>query len=440
MFESLYPKETRFTELEQIKDFVVSGNSCQIIGVPGSGKSNLLKFLAYNRAIREAHFGETQKQVHFVMVNFSEIQNRSVLDIVKFLLLSLTESLRERKMTAEYKEIDKILRDALSYHDELVLFQGLKRAVDYLAIEKELTVVFLFDRFDAYTASLTPDFFTNLRTLRNRAKYRFSVVFSIHRPLEELIDAEILSDFSEFLLDHNIYVSIYDKPGIDFRLAYLEKITGKKINKDVLADVMKLTGGHVRLVRLCVEAVLAGDGKVQPPEFFLKQKNIRGAVRDIWQSLTPSEQETLEQEAAKEKTTILEDSYLTLVGLVKNYAIQIPLLTAYIKEQMASQKDTDEHIVYQEETREIRKGKSNLSDNLTGAEYRLLVFLLGNSDRIIERDEIVATVWGDNASTAGVTEQAIDQLLFRLRRKIEDEPNSPAHLLTVKGRGVRFLP
>jgi len=64
--------------------------------------------------------------------------------------------------------------------------------------------------------------------------------------------------------------------------------------------------------------------------------------------------------------------------------------------------------------------------------------LLENEGKVLERDKIIPNVWQEMASTAGVTDQAFDQLIFRLRKKIEQEPNRPLHLLSVKGRGLLF--
>ena len=88
---------------------------------------------------------------------------------------------------------------------------------------------------------------------------------------------------------------------------------------------------------------------------------------------------------------------------------------------------------------EIKKGEVIISDTLTSSEFRLLKFLLENPDRLLQRDEIIESVWQDTKSQEGVTDQALDQLIFRLRKKIEDDPNNPNHLQTVKGRGIRFV-
>ncbi len=79
-----------------------------------------------------------------------------------------------------------------------------------------------------------------------------------------------------------------------------------------------------------------------------------------------------------------------------------------------------------------------MSDSLTKSEFRLLRHFLEHPDAIIDREDVISVVWKDTASTEGVTDQAVDQLVFRLRRKIEDDPNSPEHIHTVKGRGFKF--
>src|SRR5450759_492120 len=147
-FESLYPDTTRFAEIEKILTFIKEGSSCQVVSVPGVGRSNLLGFLAYNRNLRIKHLGKDQDKFHFVYLNFSEIRKKPLIEATKFIFLGLVDSLRERQMNKDYEVANKFFKDGLQLKDEMVLFQGLKKTVDYLALEKNLTIVFLFDRFE----------------------------------------------------------------------------------------------------------------------------------------------------------------------------------------------------------------------------------------------------------------------------------------------------
>src|SRR3989338_5612587 len=199
-FEAKYPPNCWKEEINKIVQLVKAGNSSEIIGFPGVGRSNLLGLLAYNRKARQLHLGaEEYKKFHFVLMNFSEMRKKDHLEVLKFFFISIIDSLKEREMDEEYQKIQAIFKENLETPDKQVFLQGLKKTVDYLAIEKNLTLIFLIDRFEEYIPTLTPEFFTDLRALRNRAKYKFSVVFSCNRSLEETLEPEIYTDFYAFL-------------------------------------------------------------------------------------------------------------------------------------------------------------------------------------------------------------------------------------------------
>ncbi len=432
-FESLYPDTSRFDEIEKILTFIKEGNSAQLIGLPGVGKSNVLGFLAYNRKIRTKHLGENQKWFHFVPLNFSEIRKRPLSDAWKFIFLGLIESLRERK-NQDYEKVDAICKEITNLNDELILFQGLKRAIDFLCIEKELAVVFLFDRFEEYSQMIDSSFFANLRILRNRAKYRFSAVFSLSRPIEDIIEPEIFADFHEFIIGHEIYLKLKDEVGLEFRISYLEKVSGKKIDEKVKKEIISLTGGHGKLTRLCLEALIAQnhESRITNQElknFLLEQKSIRGGLFEIWNFLTPSEKKSLVA------NQLVASSYLDNVGLLENNKLTIPLFENFIS---TIQQLRNETISYNPSTNEISKGETSISDQLSSSEFKLLRFLIENAGRVCEKEEIINAVWKESKTQEGVTDQALDQIVYRLRKKVEEDPNNPQYIQTIKGRGLRF--
>jgi DNA-binding winged helix-turn-helix (wHTH) protein len=437
-FEAQFPAESRDKEISSIVKYIKEGSSCQLIGIPGVSRSTVLGFLAYNRTIRQKHLGDLQNQIHFVDVDFSEIRNRPLFDAMKFLFLNLTESLRERGLKEENKVVGDKFREHLSFNDELVLFQGFKEAIDYMALEKKINVVFLFNRFEEYVPVVTNEFFSNLRILRNRAKYKFSVVFSLNRPLEDLLEPQLLADYYELVAGHAVYVALHDEAFSAYRLSYIEKITGKKISKTVMQKVFALTGGHGKLTKLSVEALLSTDkGPEDLGKYLLSQKTIIASLREIWQSLTPAEQSDILEGSFGDSEI---DTYLENVGLIKDKKLQIPLLKTHFANLDDSAKTSSQKIVYDQNTNTIRKGAVVLSDQLTSSEFRLLAYLLQNQEKIVEREELINVVWSGMKSTAGITDQAVDQLIFRVRRKIEEDANQPVHLHTIKGRGFKFTP
>lgn len=435
-FVSQFPKDTRKEEIEKIVSYVRNGSSCQLVGLPGVNRSTVLELLVYNKSIRQGHLDKFQETSHFVLTDFSEIRNRSLSDVMKYLFLNLTESLRERGMKQENKAVGDIFREHLKFQDEFLLFQGFKEAVDYMTLEKKIAIVFLFDRFEEYVPTVSVDFFANLRILRNRGKYRFSVVFSVNRPLEDMLDPDLLADYYEFIAGKVVTMRLYDKPSSDFWVSHIEKLTHKKISESLVKKILKLTTGHGKLTKLSLEAVSTQNDEMKNiEEFLLSQKTIKKALMEIWQSFSPGEQADLIEGKFDDHLVV---EYLEQVGLIKDSSVQIPLLSSFIALENKNVVTILQKISYDEHTNTIRKGSSILSDKLTSSEFRLLRYLLQNEERVIERDELITIVWGDNKSTAGITDQAIDQLIFRLRRKIEEDSNHPNHLQTVKGRGFTF--
>ena len=77
------------------------------------------------------------------------------------------------------------------------------------------------------------------------------------------------------------------------------------------------------------------------------------------------------------------------------------------------------------------------SHRLTQMECDLLRYLVKNAGQAIARGTILEDVWGLHEST---DTRAIDNFIVRLRRYLEDRPESPKILLTVRGVGYKFVP
>jgi DNA-binding response OmpR family regulator len=73
---------------------------------------------------------------------------------------------------------------------------------------------------------------------------------------------------------------------------------------------------------------------------------------------------------------------------------------------------------------------------LTVMEAKLLRYLMANEGRAISRNTILEEVWGLHEDT---DTRAIDNFIVRLRKHLEDEPNDPKILRTVRGIGYKFV-
>jgi Transcriptional regulatory protein, C terminal len=74
---------------------------------------------------------------------------------------------------------------------------------------------------------------------------------------------------------------------------------------------------------------------------------------------------------------------------------------------------------------------------VTHTEFRLLLALIRRRGAIASRVELLREVWG---ATAAVSRRAVDTHIARLRRKLEEDPANPRHILTALAWGYRFRP
>ena len=94
-FESIYPEESRFAEIETLLSYIKQGKSAEIIGIPGIGKSNLLKLLTYNNMLLKKHLGKDTKWYQFINIDFSLVEDRPLYEVLKLMLISIIDSLEE---------------------------------------------------------------------------------------------------------------------------------------------------------------------------------------------------------------------------------------------------------------------------------------------------------------------------------------------------------
>jgi len=72
---------------------------------------------------------------------------------------------------------------------------------------------------------------------------------------------------------------------------------------------------------------------------------------------------------------------------------------------------------------------------LTVKELRLLRYLVEHRNRVLSRQEILRNVWEYDSA---VSSRTIDVHVGWLRQKLEDDPQSPRYIKTIRGRGYRF--
>ena len=72
---------------------------------------------------------------------------------------------------------------------------------------------------------------------------------------------------------------------------------------------------------------------------------------------------------------------------------------------------------------------------LASKEMQLLRYLVDNRGRVVPREELLQNVW---EYSSDVSSRTIDVHVAWLRQKLEDNPQNPKHIHTIRGKGYRF--
>lgn len=86
-------------------------------------------------------------------------------------------------------------------------------------------------------------------------------------------------------------------------------------------------------------------------------------------------------------------------------------------------------------TRKHTLHKKGQNIELTQVEFQIIEYFFTNPDTALDRSDILTKVWGSNYFGE---EKIVDVNIRRLRMKVEDQPSSPKHLMTVWGMGYKW--
>ena len=134
------------------------------------------------------------------------------------------------------------------------------------------------------------------------------------------------------------------------------------------------------------------------------------------------------------------DDYITKPFSVSELVARLEALTRRIKRGSVPAKPAEEPeqlisgpFVLDEKSRMLYKNGTAI--DLTQVEFQIMELFFRNPGTALVREKILEGVWGKNYFG---DVKIVDVNIRRLRMKIEDEPSSPQHILTVWGYGYRW--
>ena len=129
------------------------------------------------------------------------------------------------------------------------------------------------------------------------------------------------------------------------------------------------------------------------------------------------------------------DDYVTKPFSVKELVARVKAL---LRRQSELIKDIEEYsfgdIYINFKSHEVRKKDKDIQ--ISSMELKILKYLVTREGEVIERNKLLDEVWGyENFPST----RTVDNFILSIRKKIEDNPSEPKHLLTVFGAGYKFV-
>ncbi len=446
------PASYREEIVSPIMQCLLAGESCAVVGIAGTGKSNLVRLLT-RPDVHTIYLGDERDKFLFCFVDFNRLAQPSEWGFWELLLHRMADTLVEAKADPNLvTQLTDLHQRATTSRDEVVAQRYFEIGIGSLCAPPDRRVAFLFDQFDGVWKSLSGAPFLTLRALRDEFKYRLSFITATREELARLRETlEGCQDFYELVSLNTFGLGPHSEKDARNQIERFAIRRGRTLEEQEIRRLMEVSGRHPGILRAAYWAIV--DGKVRVGEGLLEQLTHEAAVRkecqEIWESLGEDEQLTLKPLAngyspsAGEKDVI---DLLRLKGLVNR---DIPRLTSPIFEQyirwltpsgprrLRLDKDRSSGQVI----RVVVEGKP-VENELSKKELSLLSYLYERRGEVCDRAELTRVLYPNDAriEEGFLPDRRLDTIIRRLRDKIEPDRTDSRYILTIRDRGYKLAP
>lgn len=133
----------------------------------------------------------------------------------------------------------------------------------------------------------------------------------------------------------------------------------------------------------------------------------------------------------------LEDGDVIQIALIQKFAFYTSDATMPLEDIFPSTSITARSIRLDPKSRRVWVKGEELNPALSAPQFRLLYALSGQQGKVFTRNELIGIVWKDDV-TEGVSDQALDALIRRLRTRLAQIDPEKEYIMTVRGHGLRL--
>ncbi len=423
-----------------------------IVGFSNIGKSALLRLLAQTD-VWVQELGEAGREYLPVYIDCNRMLEMSDHGFYELVLRCLQES---NEQLAAMPELVNAYETQVAPASEFQVPLSFNKGLTTVIHATRFKLILLLDEFDEPFTHIDSRVFINLRALQDRFNTRLSFVTATVQPLTRQRAEDYCGEFCELFSDHTWYLAPLTRSDVDrLVLGYMAAFEAKFTTSDI-DFIYEWAGGHPRMLEgvcriLDTEIAQAGLKVDDPMEHWQLQReairqmcvdeNLNAECTKIWDSCNPAEQQellALAQADHQPDPTVLAELQRKHILLKIEGKPQLfcRLFAEYVQRKVVGAQPHSSALSVDVASGEVLVGGKRV-DTLTNLEYKLILLLFQNPDKIVDKYQIVTHVWGESYIDE-VDDARIEKLVSRLRQKIEEDPSAPRLLTTVRGRGYKL--
>lgn len=138
-----------------------------------------------------------------------------------------------------------------------------------------------------------------------------------------------------------------------------------------------------------------------------------------------------------EEPVFVQDGGLVQIALVQNFVFLSSDATVPLGPGVTPIELKGGRLFLDVRSRRVWIATEELVPPLSAPQFRLLHALYEKRGMVVSRDELVSAIWGDEEAE-GVSEEAVDALVRRLRDRLAVVDPLHAYIITVRGHGLRL--
>ena len=424
------PVEFRGEIIEPLLNSLRGGESCSLIGVGSSGKSNLMRHLA-RLDVREHYLGETARSMLAVYVDCAKLTDYTIRSLHSLILEAASNAVQESgpDVAALHPKLESLWEQAA----EAAVPDKARRALEEAIVSvlrAGITQVFvILDDFDHVVQNAPGPVLNSLRALRDNFKAQLMYITVTRRELAFLRDENEYQDFHELVCCGTMPIGPYRESDARVMMDRLVSRWGlSPLSEAERQRLWEASGGHAGLLRAILWTTrhdqrvdLLSPGLIQD---LRGDKDVEPECMKIWESLEENERKELQALVGQSGPLGLAIRPLERKGLIRRrlldgtFDIFSPVLADFVRGTLPAGRVPIKLV--REQHQVLVEGRTY---DLTTVEYQLLDYLNDARGHAVSRQKLIKVMMEVEQTIKTINaprnpEHRLDSHMDGLRRKI----------------------